>query len=54
MNDNKYIWQYWALSRGVPNPDETNNYYKALNNVKEVTDEVRKLITQQIQNFEEE
>jgi len=54
MNDHKYICQHWALSRGVPNPDETKNYYNALDNAKIVTDDMRDSITQQFQNFLEE
>ncbi len=48
MNDHKYICQHWALSRGVPNPDETNNYYKALDNVKKVTDEMKDFVDREL------
>jgi len=49
LNQHKEICQHWALSRGVPNPDVTKNYYDALDKAKEIADEMKDLINQQIQ-----
>ena len=51
LNEHKENCQHWALNRGVPNPDETNSYYTALNKAKEITDEMKDMINQQIQEI---
>jgi len=52
LNKQKENCQQWALSRGIPNPDETNNYYTALDDAKEITDKMKKLITVQLEKHQ--
>lgn len=52
LNKQKENCQHWALSRGAPNPDETKDYYTALDNAKVVTNKMKDLINKQIQKVE--
>lgn len=53
LNNHKYICQHWALSRGMPNTDETKDYYTALNNAKGITNKMKNFINEQLQEIEE-
>ena len=52
LNVHKDFCQQWILSRnGIPNPDETSNYYHSLDNAKNNTLKMRKFINVQLEKF---
>jgi hypothetical protein len=52
LNLHKETCQQWALTRGLPNPDETRNYYNSLDVCKKIVDEMSDLISQQEKKYE--